>query len=759
MLSPALAQADIDLTVDWNLTGGKVHIDQTALNIWKGMQPGYASAFPAYAQNLDYLAPGTVRLHAGEQIDEGDVKSWIDFPNRRWNAATVASVLDALPATTDRVLLTVTGWPAWMADASRPGRLNPAKVQEYANFCASLVEIVQSHGVPVEFWEPFNEKDDRYRGDEDQLAAIQRACYDAMKAVNPSISVGAAAWHKPWRQTEIANFLNHVDGRIDFFSYHMYGLNSTASSAAEMIASVDGIVTWTDTLARVLRLAGYGELPLWLNETNGFSSYDLDLSQRRMAGAAGLVFDARLYKSMIEGQDVDGMFHWNEADGIYGKMNHASGNHAVRPAGHLLHLANTEFGDWFAQTLSSNPTAVDGLATMGGSKYTVLAFNRSDTTQQVDFDFSGWSPSTAGYTEYRITGSGLTTVARTWSGAPQNVSMPRLSVLMMVFQDTSGSIVAGRHPYAGTPTVLPGRLEAEEYDTGGEGLAYRDFDRTNGGGVLRADRVDIYTNVAGTEPGHLRIARIEPGEYLSYTVAPEAGLYDLQFRVGSKWGAAGPVIRVLADGAEVGVVSDVPKKWSDENFATLTVSGVPLWGSTNEVKLEFLRDGFGLNYVDFVRTGSLPAYSIYTDGVDSFETDDGATASYRMTVSHPASGAPEGTAFVRLVPTGSFSYFAYAFRSARNMSNWANGTLTFSMNTTDRGYAVYLEDAHGVKVERRINQYGRTDGTWNKVEIPVATFAGVDLSSLVRVGFKRTWSTTKSLNFDDLQVTSVGRVY
>ncbi len=756
LLVPTTTRADVGLAVDWGLIGGPVSRDQTAVNVWKGMQPGYASAFPGYAQNLAYLAPEIVRLHAGEQIDEGDLKSWIDYPNRRWNAATVTSVLDGLPASADRILLTITGWPTWMADSSNPGRLNPSKVQEYANFCASLVTIVRNHGVTVQFWEPFNEKDDRYQGAEAQLAAIQRACYDAMKAADPNISVGAAAWHKPWRQTEIANFLRNVDGRIDFFSYHMYGLTRAATSNADLIDSVDGIVSWTDTLARVLRAEGYGDLPLWLDETNGFASYDLDLSQRRMNGAAGLVFDARLYKSMIEGQDIDGMFHWNESDGVYGKMDSANGNHAVRPAGHLLHLANTHFGDWFARATSSNPGAVEVLATTGGSKFTVLVTNRSSSSQQLDFNFAGWSPSMSGYTEYRVTGSGLATAARTWSGAPQNVSLPALSVLVLVFSDTSGSVVPGRQAYGGTPAALPGRLEAEEYDTGGDGLGYRDMDRANGGGAFRDDRVDVYSNVAGTDPGGIRVGHFEAGEFLAYTVAPQAGLYDLQFRVSSKWGVTGDVIRVLVDGVEAGVLSDVPKKWNDENFATVTVSGVPIPGSASELKLEFLSDGFGLNYVDFVRTGPLPGYSIYTDGVDAFETEGGTIAKYRMTVTHPTSGAPEGSEFVRIVPSGSYPYYAHAFPSARNKTDWATGTLTFSMKTTDGSYAAYLEDASGTRIERQLNLYGRTDGTWNEVAIPVATFAGIDLSSLVRVGFRRTWSTSKSLELDNIRVEGGG---
>lgn len=38
-------------------------------------------------------------------------------------------------------------------------------------------------------------------------------------------------------------------------------------------------------------------------------------------------------------------------------------------------------------------------------------------------------------------------------------------------------------PWEGTPSVIPGTIEAEEFDLGGEGLGYSDSDAGNNGGV------------------------------------------------------------------------------------------------------------------------------------------------------------------------------------------------------------------------------------------------------------------------------------
>src|SRR5206468_150627 len=44
-------------------------------------------------------------------------------------------------------------------------------------------------------------------------------------------------------------------------------------------------------------------------------------------------------------------------------------------------------------------------------------------------------------------------------------------------------------PYNGTPAPLPGTLQVEEFDNGGEGVAYHDTDTNNNGGQFRTEGV------------------------------------------------------------------------------------------------------------------------------------------------------------------------------------------------------------------------------------------------------------------------------
>jgi len=69
--------------------------------------------------------------------------------------------------------------------------------------------------------------------------------------------------------------------------------------------------------------------------------------------------------------------------------------------------------------------------------------------------------------------------------------------------------------FLGEPLPIPGVIEAEHFDLGGEGKAYHDMDRINIAGAFRPDDgVDIYDRLG--EGYH--IGNAMPGEWLEYTV-------------------------------------------------------------------------------------------------------------------------------------------------------------------------------------------------------------------------------------------------
>jgi hypothetical protein len=97
----------------------------------------------------------------------------------------------------------------------------------------------------------------------------------------------------------------------------------------------------------------------------------------------------------------------------------------------------------------------------------------------------------------------------------------------------SALLPAAKQLYPGPePHPIPGRIEAEDYDLGGEIVAYHDTTLGNEGGEYRSDDVDI--EITTDRGGGYDVGWIEEGEWLAYTVdVRSTGLYDIQVRVAS----------------------------------------------------------------------------------------------------------------------------------------------------------------------------------------------------------------------------------
>lgn len=120
-------------------------------------------------------------------------------------------------------------------------------------------------------------------------------------------------------------------------------------------------------------------------------------------------------------------------------------------------------------------------------------------------------------------------------------------------------------PLSGTPVSLPGMVQAENYDLGGEGIGASDVSPGNAGGRLRNDNVDLTDNGAG---GFL-LGWTEPGEWLKYTVnVPAAGNYTANFRVASL-GQGGSYF-LEANGQNVTGTLTVPNTGGWQNWQTVS---------------------------------------------------------------------------------------------------------------------------------------------------------------------------------------------
>ena len=95
-------------------------------------------------------------------------------------------------------------------------------------------------------------------------------------------------------------------------------------------------------------------------------------------------------------------------------------------------------------------------------------------------------------------------------------------------------------PHSGTPAAVPGTIQAENFDDGGEGVAYHDTDSRNDGvdaGVQyrTTEAVDLFTSPGAPEPGNYVVKNFNTGEWMAYTINVQTtGQYDLKVRLASK---------------------------------------------------------------------------------------------------------------------------------------------------------------------------------------------------------------------------------
>jgi hypothetical protein len=155
-----------------------------------------------------------------------------------------------------------------------------------------------------------------------------------------------------------------------------------------------------------------------------------------------------------------------------------------------------------------------------------------------------------------------------------------------------------QQPYYGTVRSIPGRIEAEDFDEGGQDVAYNDTGADNTGGEYRSEGVDVERS-SDTEGGY-SVGWVRDGEWLEYTLDITPGTYDVHFRVATPYD--GRQIKATLGGESLGTV-DVPNTRDWYNWMTVTLSNVEVTTKSEAVlRLELNGGSFNLNWVEFEAT-------------------------------------------------------------------------------------------------------------------------------------------------------------
>lgn len=142
---------------------------------------------------------------------------------------------------------------------------------------------------------------------------------------------------------------------------------------------------------------------------------------------------------------------------------------------------------------------------------------------------------------------------------------------------------------------LPGVIEAENFDIGGEGLAYHDADVGNQGGIYREDE-DV--DIVGDSIKGFGIGYTEAGEWLEYTVnVASAGAYYFRATVAS--GAENSSFRLFLDDKAVTDTLVVPQGKDWDTYAALDGKTAELSAGKHVLKIAITGNYVNIDRIEF----------------------------------------------------------------------------------------------------------------------------------------------------------------
>lgn len=154
--------------------------------------------------------------------------------------------------------------------------------------------------------------------------------------------------------------------------------------------------------------------------------------------------------------------------------------------------------------------------------------------------------------------------------------------------------------YTGTPAPIPGKIEAENYDKGGQGNAYNDADVINSGGQYRpTEGVDI----ENCGEGGYDVGWTNANEWMKYSVnVTIPGVYTIQARVASP--STGSQFYIEMNGVNISGTITIPNTGNWQTYQTVNITTPGLQAGVQTMRIVELTGGFNINYVTFVKSGA-----------------------------------------------------------------------------------------------------------------------------------------------------------
>jgi hypothetical protein len=200
-----------------------------------------------------------------------------------------------------------------------------------------------------------------------------------------------------------------------------------------------------------------------------------------------------------------------------------------------------------------------------------------------------------------------------WTTVTASVTLPAGVQTLTVDQDSTGWNIhyltfaaagggGGEGPYGGTPAAVPGTVQAANYDTGGQGVAYNVTSVNGSANSYRSDGVDLEV-CADTGCGY-DIGWTATGQWFHYTVdVATAGTYTVGLRVAAPGAVTDALHIASSSGANLSGDVSIPATGGYQTWTTVNAT-VTLPAGVQTLTVDQDNGGWNLHYMAFTAPGS-----------------------------------------------------------------------------------------------------------------------------------------------------------
>jgi len=498
-----------------------------------------------------------------------------------------------------------------MYKPAQPGGVAPSRalLLETAREWVRYANVTK--GYNVKYWEIGNESyADTYNGSATawDYARDLIEFSSVMKAVDPSIQIGANGHEWGWWQT----VLSSASGAIDFLAVHEYPAYGWGAYSYYQSNAVDlrgEVRVAEDALDTYAAPADRARIRIAATEINSMD-WTGEWPHANTLGHAIVLFD--IIGELLQEPRVEFSQVWttrwigNDTAPSPVVFDALDRDNQLQATGRASAIWSQFLKEQLVATTSTPAVKAYSSYSPSTGRLSVFLINKGEA-RTVTLGITNFSAAFSA-SKWVFRGSGADDSYPSWTyegdAGPMPVALAPVSITVLDIAPRAGG------------TTIPGIIEAEDFDDGG----FNDWSPANDGGQYRATAVDI--EASSDAGGGYNIGWIEAGEWTEYTFeARTEGTYALSARVASP--VSGAAFRLLVDGVDVSGSVGVPTTGAWQAWTTVPAGTVHLGAGVHRLRFSALTDGFNVNWISFQPAATSGAGHAVPGTIQAEDFDDG----------------------------------------------------------------------------------------------------------------------------------------